>query len=194
MRLTVFIVTIVSLYVVSCSGQGEIVGRALSDSCDAETYLKAYNYENAKLFEYQARCKAQIKTLIQQQFSPPTSFEVMNMVCKGDCRIYMSRLKRLFDVEQATNCSCADVHNRCPRPAQDMLCDITGWCRPWDLTEADTCAVNACGRWVNNEVDYREVRKKCGLNFDASTKAAISISVLAVIGAAIAKVLFSTYN
>jgi hypothetical protein len=61
-------VTTFPLIVDSASGQKE-------DWCAEDQYRSV-------------RCKAQIMTLAEQPFGPPSAFEVMNAVCKGECQNY----------------------------------------------------------------------------------------------------------
>ena len=128
-------VTTFPLIVDSASGQKE-------DWCAEDQYRSV-------------RCKAQIMTLAEQPFGPPSAFEVMNAVCKGECQNYYNvslpsivsarrrdshptaaparfprtpaqRLMRVAAAERLSGCHCADLKSLCPRHPVDILFDVTG--------------------------------------------------------------------
>jgi len=113
-------------------------------------------------------CKNQILLLTQQQFGPPSAYEVMNTMCKGPCRAYYHRYERMIKAEQATGCSCSNIKPRCPKSPLDMLCTITGLCYDTEFYWEAVCDPTSCGRWMMNEKDYRGARNRCKLSLDSA--------------------------
>ena len=129
-----------------------------SAPCTENGYTDAFNYEvGADLALVQRNCRAQLSTLMMQQFGPPSAFEVFNMLCHGACRDLQDRLVRLASYSAAASgdCTCTD-RGECPRTPVAMLCQLTGVC-PDDAAAfmTATCSTTACGRWARNEADYR---------------------------------------
>ena len=131
-------------------------------------------------------CAAQIQLATQQPFGPPSAFELMNVVCKGACMSYYNRYKRLKHSEYVSGCYCAKAGKvQCPKHPLELLFTITGFSYDPDFYWESTCQPYSCGRFLQNEADYREARKACKLNFDgaAAARPAAAALALAALGA-----------
>ena len=131
-------------------------------------------------------CAAQIQLATQQPFGPPSAFELMNVVCKGACMSYYNRYKRLKHSEYVSGCYCAKAGKvQCPKHPLELLFTITGFSYDPDFYWESTCQPYSCGRFLQNEADYREARKACKLNFDgaAAARPAAAAIALAALGA-----------
>lgn len=84
------------IVIISFCHQRVVVGQASSSAtpspaattCNAQAYAEIWKSEaeDNGLLTKMANCKAQLLRLMQQPFGPPSAFEVMNAVCKGERR------------------------------------------------------------------------------------------------------------
>lgn len=155
--------------------------------CKLSDYQDAYDYEVQNgLFKYQLSCQTLLRQSAMLQFFPPTAWEVFHALCKGSCREFYSRVKRLAAMEGRTNCTCEATQTRCPQLPNDMLCLGTGICYESDWYQENVCSASACGRWATNEASYRAARTACGMSLDPSPASRSTVAALAVIGAVLA--------
>lgn len=156
---------------------------AAQKSCNFDLYGSAYDfqYDVVLLATLQSECKASIRALAQQPFGPPTSFEVMNAMCKGVCRQYYENYQRLAKVSADTGCSCPANAPRCPIPRTALLCHLTGLCYEEAYYEDAVCAPDACGRFLASEREYRGQRRACGQSLDGASSASLAPLAAAVV-------------
>lgn len=155
--------------------------------CKLSDYQDAYDYEVQNgLFRYQLSCQTLLRQSAMLQFFPPTAWEVFHALCKGPCREFYARAKRLTAMEGRTNCTCVATQTRCPQLPNDMLCLGTGICYESEWYQENVCAATACGRWATNEASYRAARTACGMSLDPSPASRSAVAALAVAGAVLA--------
>lgn len=160
--------------------------------CDTIIYDSAYGYLYSSdgatpLTEWQNRCRNQILSVTQQRFGPPTAFEVMNVMCKGICRVYYDYYQAMEILSADTSCICTERKAQCPIKRTDLLCRFTGLCYEEDWYQKNVCETTACGRFIDNERGYRAQRRVCGQNLDGASSA--SVGAAAVAGVAVAAAL-----
>lgn len=131
------------------------------------------------------QCRAQIDTVTYQPFGPPSAFEVMNVVCKGQCMAYYNRYKRLQHSKGTSGCECGQAGKvQCPIHPLVMLFRATGLSYDPDFYWESTCQPYSCGRYLTDEDSYRKARKACKLSFDGAGAAHPAAAVLALAAAA----------
>lgn len=163
--------------------------------CKLSDYQDAYDYEVTNgLFKFQLSCQTLLRQSAMLQFFPPTAWEVFNALCKGSCREFYARVKRLTAMEGRTNCTCAATQPRCPQLPNDMLCLGTGICYESDWYQENVCAASACGRWATNEASYRAARTACGMSLDPSPASRSAVAAAAVLAAMLASALTVVYR
>jgi hypothetical protein len=140
--------------------------------CDTVSWDAAWAYEDGGgILPLQTQCKAQLLTLMQQPFGPPSAYEVMNAVCKGSCAGLKARYERVRRAEFSSGCKCADLEPRCPKSPLEILCIVSGGiCYDEDFYWEAVCVPEACGRWMANERDYRGARNRCKLSLDSGAR------------------------
>jgi hypothetical protein len=100
----------------------------------------------------------------------------------------MSRYRRIMLAAEKTMCTCkGEGKPRCPQSPLDILCTISGLCYDTDFYWESVCDASSCGRWMDNEKDYRGARNRCRQSFDGA--AANGVGVAAAGAAALAAAL-----
>lgn len=169
---------------ISIAADGSTSG-SVNTTCDLSLYQQGYDQEVEQgLFIQMAECEDTLRYAVQLRFGPPTAWEIFNVMCRGICREYTARYKRLQVYESSTACSCATTQNKCPRDTNEMLCSATNYCYDSEFYQTTTCAPTACGRWATCEADYRNARQACGLYFDSAAPHGLSTIVLIALTAA----------
>jgi hypothetical protein len=159
-------------------------GRMLTDNgtvCNSARFQEAYDFENTQgIFAKEAACEDSIRSAGALRFGPPTAWQIFNVMCRGSCRQFTDKYKRLQLYQNITGCVCEDTQPQCPQSPTDHLCSALGYCYDSNYYDTTTCAIGACGRWAADAADYRAARIACNLNFDGASASTLHGGIVAL--------------